>query len=44
MSGVESKVQPPTVRTEKVKIGTAEQVGSKGNEYESSDTEKCTSP
>lgn len=32
------------MRTEKVKIGTADQVGRKGSEYESSDIEKCMSP
>lgn len=45
MSGVESKSTVPNCEDrEKVKIGTAEQVGRKGSEYESSDIEKCTSP
>ena len=44
MSGVESKNTVPTCEDrEKVKIGTVEQLGRKGSEYESSDTEKCMS-
>lgn len=42
MSGIESKSTVPNCeKREKVKIGTAEQVGRKGSEYESSDIEKC---
>jgi hypothetical protein len=45
MSGVESQSTIPNCEDrEKVKIGTAEQVGRKGREYESTDTEKCESP
>lgn len=43
ISGVESKSTVPNCENrEKVKIGTAEQVGRKGSAYESLDIEKCT--